>query len=93
MLPNGSYVWSQSEVTEVVDNPEISIRRFSGSKWIKSIPELDSEFDTRTIEKKAEGFYGRYGAGLQLFKGVMDNPRLGYLSAQSEKSMLYRACP
>ena len=50
MLPNGSYVFSQSEVTEVVDKPEISIRRFSGSKWLKSMPELHSEFDTLSIE-------------------------------------------
>ena len=49
MLPNGSYVFSQSQVTEVVDRPEISIRRLKRSRWLKSMPELHSEFDTLPI--------------------------------------------
>ena len=50
MLPNESYVFSQSEVAEVVAKPEIYIRRFLHSKWVKSLPELRSEFDTLPIE-------------------------------------------
>ena len=46
MLPDGGYVFSQSEVTGVVEKPEISIRRFLQSKRVKSIPGIASEFDT-----------------------------------------------
>ncbi len=49
MLPNGSYVFSQSQVTQVVDRPEISIRRLKRSRWLKSMPELHSGFDTLSI--------------------------------------------
>lgn len=49
-LRDGSYVFSQSEVAGAVDKPEISIRRFSRSKWLKCIPELHSEFDALPIE-------------------------------------------
>ena len=50
MLPNGSYVFSQSQVTEVVDRPEISIRRFSRSSWLKSMAGLHSKPDPLPIE-------------------------------------------
>lgn len=50
MLPNGEYVFSQSEVTRVVDKSEIYIRRFLQSKWVKALPTLHSKFDTLAIE-------------------------------------------
>jgi len=50
MLPNGDYVFSQSEVTKVVDKPEVYIRRFLQSKWVKALPTLHSKFDTLPLE-------------------------------------------
>lgn len=50
MLPNGDYVFSQSEVTKVVDKSEVYIRRFLQSKWVKALPTLHSKFDTLPLE-------------------------------------------
>lgn len=50
MLPNGDYVFSQSEVTKVVDKLEVYIRRFLQSKWVKALPTLHSKFDTLPLE-------------------------------------------
>ena len=50
MLPNGGYVFSQSEVAQVVEKSEIYIRRFLQSKRVKALPGLHSKFDTLPIE-------------------------------------------
>ena len=42
-LPDGSYWFSQTEVATCVGKAEISFRRFSTSKWLKSLPGMDSE--------------------------------------------------
>ncbi len=50
MLPDGSYVFSQTEVAAVVDKPEIYIRRFLQSKWVKAFPELNSKSDSLPVD-------------------------------------------
>ncbi|PSB30097.1 hypothetical protein [Chlorogloea sp. CCALA 695] len=50
MLPDGSYVFSQTEVAAVVDKSESSIRSFRRSKHLKSLPGMESQFATLTIE-------------------------------------------
>ena len=50
MLPDGSYVFSQTEVAAVVDKSESSIRSFRRSKHLKSLPGMESQFATLTVE-------------------------------------------
>lgn len=50
MLPDGSYVFSQTEVAAVVDKPEIYIRRFLQSKWVKTFPKLNSKLDSLPVD-------------------------------------------
>ena len=50
MLPDGGYVLSQSEVAQVVDKSESSIRSFQQSNRVKSLPGLGSQFAGLTIE-------------------------------------------
>ena len=46
MLPDGGYVFSQSEVAQVVEKSAIYIRRFLQSKWVLALPGLRSKFYT-----------------------------------------------
>lgn len=50
MLPDGSYVLSQTEVAAVVDKSESSVRSFRRSKRLKSLPGIESQFATLRVE-------------------------------------------
>ena len=50
MLPEGTYVFSQSQVAGAIDKPEIYIRRFLQSRQVKALADLHSKFDTLPIE-------------------------------------------
>lgn len=55
-LPDSSYWFSQTQVATCVGKPEISFRRFSTSKWLKSLPGIGSQTDGfEKIQREGEG--------------------------------------
>jgi hypothetical protein len=57
MLPDGSYRFSQTQAAEVIEKPEVSARRFLGSKGIKTL--LGEGYTPDSIE--AESMVGIRG--------------------------------
>ena len=70
MLPDGGYVFSQSEVAQVVEKSTIYIRRFLQSKRVKALPGLRSKLDTLPMRGFFKAHYSSLPRAPQLCTGT-----------------------
>lgn len=80
MLPDGSYIMSQTQAAEIVGEPEINARRFLDSKGIKTL--LGESYTPDTFDIERDPGQGRGGGRI---RGVPPEVVSAYWLWQSSK--------